>query len=100
MSAINGLGQGVYQYFQNVRVTSTHEIATPVTEGDPEGDGNDGASAGNKKKGDLFGMALLSTLAKHGVDAEEFQRDFLATLHKLSGGLAGEEQKVPFSAVG
>jgi hypothetical protein len=101
MSVINGLGQGVYQFYQNAKVSSAHEIATPVTQNDPDGDGNDGTSGGNRKKGDVFGMALLATLAKHGVDAEEFQHDFLAAIRELNGGIAvDEEPKVPFSAVG
>lgn len=101
MSIINGLGQGVYQFVHNAKLNSAHEIATPLTQSDPDGDGNSGTSGGNKKKADAFGLALLATLEKHGVDADEFQRDFIAAMHRINTGIVVEEMpKVPFTAVG
>ncbi len=101
MSMINGLGQGVYTYFQSAKLASAHEIATPVTESDADGDGNAGTSGGNRKDNDKFGLALLATLAKHLVSVEDFQRDFLAEMHRLNGGTDyAPISQTPFSAVG
>jgi hypothetical protein len=39
---------------------------------------------------DLFGSALSATLAEYQIDPQEFRRNFLSALHRISHGLQPE----------
>ncbi len=90
MFSINGIGQGIYQNYQTRRSGDSDVSAQPVTPSDPDGDNPSTTIAFPPGMLDLFGSALSATLAEYQIDPQEFRRNFLSALHRISHGLQPE----------
>jgi hypothetical protein len=86
MSAINAMGQAVFQYIQNEKSAQAADTdrAQPAAQNDPNGGGNNGAATYSGQAFTPAGEALLMVLQQYGIDAGQFERDFLAAMKRFT----------------
>jgi hypothetical protein len=104
MSSINGLGQGIFNYYRKGKSTGTLDASAVRSAADSDADSNtDSEDQPNKRETeDAFGKALRFTLHQHGIDADQFLQEFLGAMRTLTSAQTGTVQPVMqhFNAVG